>query len=100
MTGLCALAFAAALVAAFFVVPAVARSVCGDRAHLVDQLHRRFKETPAALGMIDDGRVLELLTSAVGSWTILVTAPNGTTCLVASGEAWEEIPRSAEGDRS
>ena len=26
-----------------------------------------------------------------GSWTILVTMPTGVTCLVASGEAFEEV---------
>lgn len=93
-------ALAAALVAAFFVSAAAARSVCGERAYLLDQLQRRFEEAPAALGMIGDGRVLEVLTSPAGSWTILVTAPNGTTCVVTSGQAWEEIPRASEGDRS
>jgi hypothetical protein len=35
--------------------------------------------------------VIEIFTSASGSWTIVVTRPDGQTCLVASGQAWEDI---------
>ena len=50
--------------------------------------------------MIDNGSVLELLTSRGGSWTILVTAPDGTTCLMATGENWENIPKLALGPKA
>jgi len=29
---------------------------------------------------------------ANGSWAIKVTKPNRLTCLVASGQSWEELP--------
>ncbi len=27
------------------------------------------------------------------SWTMVVTLPNGTSCLLAKGEAWENVPK-------
>ena len=84
-------------VAALFVPPVAAQSVCGMRQSFVEQLANRYQEEPAALGMIDNGNVLEVLTSPDGSWTILVTMPNGQACLVTSGEGWVTIPRAAKG---
>ena len=38
------------------------------------------------------GAVVEVFASeSSGSWTITVTFPNGATCLVASGQAYEEL---------
>ena len=39
----------------------------------------------------EKAQVVEIFTSASGSWTIVVTRPDGQTCLVASGQAWEDI---------
>jgi hypothetical protein len=45
-----------------------------------------------------NGNVLEVLKSdKAGTWTIIVTRPNGMSCVVASGEAWEELPKLALG---
>ncbi len=77
--------------------PTLAQTICGERTRFIERLDQRYKEAPAALGMIDNGSVLELLTSSDGTWTILVTAPNGKTCLVASGENWETLPKLASG---
>ena len=35
---------------------------------------------------------LEVLASDGGTWTIIVTRLAGRSCVVASGEAWEEVP--------
>jgi hypothetical protein len=36
-----------------------------------------------------NGGLLEVVASADGSWTIIVTMPNGMSCGVASGMSWE-----------
>ena len=90
----------AALAALIFAAPTWAQTVCGERTRFLEQLGKRFKEAPAALGVVDNGSVLELLTSRVGSWTILVTAPDGTTCMVASGENWEDLPKLTMGPKA
>lgn len=43
----------------------------------------------------------ELLTTRDGkTWTMLMTRPDGTACVIAAGEAWDEIPAqmAASGD--
>jgi len=41
-----------------------------------------------------------VLVSEAGTWTILVTAPSGTSCAVASGEAWQSLPLTVAGTDS
>ncbi|MDA1100825.1 MAG: hypothetical protein O2967_17775 [Proteobacteria bacterium] len=92
----------AVALAAFF-MPAAALSqipaaaVCGDRSRFLSHLAQTHKETPSAMGVTDSGRVLEVLTSKDGTWTIIVTHPNGITCMVTAGQAWENIEPAAEG---
>jgi hypothetical protein len=49
------------------------------------------------MGLVSNGAVLEVLTSDKGSWTIIVTRPDGTSCVVAAGEAWENLPKLVAG---
>ena len=83
----------AALVVIGFSLPASAQqSVCGKRGDILKQLSIRYSEAPAAMGLSSTGGMLEVLTSpAGGSWTIVMTMPNGVSCLVAAGENWESV---------
>lgn len=80
--------------------PASARPVCGDHASLVTNLGKFHAERPKALGLSADGNVVEVLVSATGSWSIIVSYPNRVTCLVATGEKWEHLPVVASGRAS
>ncbi len=71
---------------------ASAQSVCSERTKFVDQLSVNYAENTVGLGIVNNGSVLEILVSKNGTWTILVTKPNGISCVVATGEAWEKIP--------
>jgi hypothetical protein len=62
---------------------------CADRATVVERLESRFGETLHSLG-VNQSNVVEVYASQeTGSWTILVTMPNGKSCLLASGQLWE-----------
>ncbi len=74
-----------------------AQGVCGDRAKFMAALAKKHQEAPTSIGVTSSGQMIEVLTSANGSWTILVTSPNGVSCIVAAGEAWESIERIALG---
>jgi len=69
-----------------------ARQVCSERTKFVEQLAVTYAENTVGLGLVNDGSVLEVLVSHNGTWTILVTKPNGISCVVATGEAWEKLP--------
>lgn len=79
---------------AFFVaVPAMAQETapCVKRADFLSHLSSNYDEAPIALGLTASGRVLEVVASEGGSWTIIVTMPNGVSCGIASGEHWELV---------
>ena len=65
--------------------------ICGSRQALLDRLADRYEEAPSHLGVTQRGGLVEILTSPTGSWTIIVTAPGGPTCMVSAGEGWREI---------
>ncbi|MER9234179.1 hypothetical protein NKI56_19120 [Mesorhizobium sp. M0622] len=95
---------AALVLVAMFSIPAAAEAgspLCASRPEILKQLSTRFKEAPVALGLAKNGSVVEVLTSDDGeTWTIMVSQPNGPSCLVAAGEGWEELKRvGAKGER-
>ena len=84
--------------ATFSPTAANAQQVCAERTGVLKTLDQRHKEAPKALGLTASGQVVELLVSDKGTWTIIVTAPNGVSCLVAAGESWENIERLASNE--
>lgn len=68
------------------------KSSCEKRAAVLDFLSTRYSEAPVAMGLSKDGGLVEILTSGPGStFTIIVTMPNGMTCMVAAGDSWESL---------
>lgn len=69
------------------------QSNCTDRSSALSYLAKSYKEQPVAMGLASSGGVVEVLANKDGtSWSIIVTQPSGITCLVASGENWEDLP--------
>lgn len=68
--------------------------LCGNRQSIFAQLSKDFGEEPSGTGMSANGGMVELLTSANGSWTLVMSYPNGATCLIAAGDNWEVKPRA------
>ena len=87
-------AFLAGVVVVGFVVMARAQapSQCGPHKRLVQVLADKYGEAPKAIGGIDRQRFMEAYVSNAGSWTILVTTTSGYSCIVASGNDWEDVP--------
>lgn len=68
-------------------------SNCGPHADLVKALSDKFGETPSATALTDAGGLLEVLAADDGStWTILLSRPDGLSCVVAAGENWQDKP--------
>ncbi len=65
---------------------------CGPRELVVNRLAEGYGETRQSMGLGANNAVIEVFASEEsGTWTILVTSPNGTSCLVASGQAFETL---------
>ena len=73
--------------------PSMAQLMCGKRIEVVNNLRTNYQETVTNIGLVNNGLVLEVLSSKSGTWTILVTKPNGVACVMATGDAWEIIER-------
>ncbi len=84
------LALTATLATAAFSVVAQAGPACGKRDDVLAQLSQKYKEAPVGIGVAGNGGLIELLTASTGStWTLIITMPNGPTCLLAAGQDWE-----------
>ncbi len=69
---------------------------CAARQTVLDYLTREHQESPVAMGRANNGGVVEVLTNPGGStWTILITLPDGRTCMIAAGEAWRSLTTTA-----
>ncbi len=65
---------------------------CAPRGAVVDRLANTYGESRQSIGLGEQGTMIETFASSdTGTWTITVTTPNGLTCLVASGQSWEEF---------
>jgi len=85
----------AALVMSFPLI-AQAQLPCAPRGEIVTQLTERFKERPEANGVTPQGLLLEVFVSETRSWTLLLTTPQGLSCVAAVGENWEREFRKPE----
>jgi len=65
---------------------------CAPRDLVVERLAEKYGESRQSIGMGANNSVVETYANnKTGSWTITVTMPNGMTCLVASGQAFENL---------
>ncbi len=84
---------AAALAFGSVATSANAQSMCATRDTMVGQLSGKYGETPQGSGLNSTTKMLEIWASeATGTWTILVTDPNGTSCIMAAGKDWYNFP--------
>lgn len=94
------LSLLAPLTLAVGVAPAPAESAprpCDKRERVLDLLAERYQEAPVAVGVTTGGGLVEVLTEPDGqTWTIIVTSPQGVSCLVLSGEGWRPLQQVAQ----
>ena len=82
-----------ALVAIVSFPVAAQQLACNERTEIIRQLDKDYAEKSTAIGLANNGGVVEVMTSKTdGSWTIIITLPDGTSCLIAAGHSWEALP--------
>ncbi len=78
-----------------------APALCSAHDGLLSQLERKYGEVPVAVGVaggVAGGALVELLTTKDGmTWTIILTSPQGLSCLIASGEGWRPLVPAPSG---
>ena len=83
-----------------FSPPAGAQMMCVPRDALLAALKKTHSEIPVSGGLTANGAVLEVLSSAEGSWTVIMTRPDGVSCIVAAGENWEDLATRKTGAKA
>ena len=65
---------------------------CAERSFVLNELATKYRETRRAMGLAANNTMMEMFASAdTGTWTLTVTMPDGTTCMVASGTEFEAL---------
>jgi hypothetical protein len=73
-----------------------APTACGPHTEVIKALGDKFHETQAATALTSAGTLLEVLTARDGStWTIIVSRPDGLSCIVAAGQNWQDKANQA-----
>ncbi len=91
--------FGLLIATAILLSAAVARGQerCMSHDEAVDWLQTRFGERVIGRGLTDGGRVMfEIFTGPKGTWTLLVSTPEGPSCMIADGFAWQQLAPSPE----
>lgn len=79
------------ITAAFASLPAaaLAENTCANRDTVVERLAMGYGETFQGGGIQSEERIFEVWYSEEdGTWTILLTKADGTSCVMASGTDW------------
>ena len=79
------------LMASVIATPAFAQMVCGNHTDIAKRLQTGYQEVRSGIGLAGNGGLIELYTSEKGTFTIVLTRPNGMSCLMAVGENWEAV---------
>jgi hypothetical protein len=76
-----------------FMAPSMARAEgfppgCGKTAEILKAV-KNFREIPVGVGLNKNSELISVFVSEAGTFSIVVTSPNGTSCIRASGDSWE-----------
>lgn len=72
-------------------------SSCANRELIVDRLQTKYGESRQSAGLNQNNGMVEVFASTeTGTWTILVTMPNGMSCLMAAGKAWQGMAAATD----
>jgi len=75
------------------------RVFCGTYDEITSVLVDRLGEERTGWGLGPDNRLVEVYNSReTGAWAIIVTEPNGTTCLVMAGDYWQNLTLPVTGN--
>ncbi len=72
-------------------LPALAQTSrnCGPREVVHDRLASEWGESRQTVGLDGAGSMVEMYASdETGTWSIVVTSPQGTSCIISAGQAF------------
>lgn len=79
------------IVFCLYIAPATAQQVCGKRADIVKRLSDKYRETQRTIALDPQQNVVETFASETGTWTAILSYPNGSSCILSAGENWQMV---------
>ncbi len=74
-----------------------AQPVCMPHDDFRVELQRNFSEAPVAIAIANNGALIELYAKRDrSSWTLMMTRPGGTSCVLTAGEDWNDLRKREE----
>ena len=71
-----------------------ANVACASHVDVINKLSQGYAEQPVALGLAANGSLIEVFSASDGrTWTLVMTRPDGLSCILASGHAWETVTK-------
>lgn len=67
---------------------------CAPRDAVQAEFAKSKHQHLSVIGLSAGGNLLEILTARDGSWSLFQTAPDGTSCLITVGSAWQRTEPS------
>ena len=71
---------------ALLAFPAMAETNCGPRQQVVEYLQGTYGETRQAIGLSGSGLIVEWWQSPQQTFTVVITRPDGLSCMVEGGD--------------
>ena len=62
---------------------------CGDTKELMKVLSEKYGESPIGIGINTQGEMTTLFVSKAGTYTFVISSPNGQSCVASGGTDWE-----------
>lgn len=73
---------------------------CVDREEAVNTLDKRYGERLYHQALTSKGNLLEVfINEEASTWTVVMSTPEGLSCLMSAGEDWTEVTPSVSQDQ-
>lgn len=69
---------------------------CGKHENVIAFLGKKYKEQLQAMGLVSNKGFMQLFVAETGTWTVILTTPQGISCIVAAGDNYEANPKVAK----
>ena len=92
--------FRLAIIFILLATPAMAQQLpgqCSPHDAGIKSIEDQYGETITGRGLHENGMMVEMLVSQSGTWTLVVTRPDGLSCIAGAGDNWETVKPKAPG---
>lgn len=84
----------AAVAVSCIAIPALAQSNCLTTEAMRQGLTEGFGEQQNGIGITPGGLLVEMWSNPkTGTWTAVITRPDGQSCIAANGTDWRNVPQ-------